>query len=93
MDVDKNVLWHFNSDWMQLLWSLAYFYCKSFIMFLVVLGVDGHPMNLYHRALLCLNFQKDFDLSKIDSWIGTRNCGCCGFTVVFCHNLNLSNKV
>lgn len=31
---------------------------------------DGHPMNLYHRALLCLNFQKDFDLSKIDSWIG-----------------------
>ena len=28
-------------------------------------------MNLYHKALLCWSFQRDFDLSKIDSWIGT----------------------
>ena len=27
-------------------------------------------MNLYHKALLCWNFQRDFDLSKIDSWMG-----------------------
>ena len=35
------------------------------------LTADDLTMNLYHKALLCWNFQRDFDLSKIDSWIGT----------------------
>lgn len=32
-------------------------------------GGDDYTMNLYHKSLLCWNFQRDFDLSKIDSWI------------------------
>lgn len=36
-------------------------------------------MNLYHKALLCWSFQRDFDLSKIDSWIGT-----CRFIIMTC---------
>ena len=31
---------------------------------------DDYAMNLYHKSLLFWNFQRDFDLSKIDSWIG-----------------------
>ncbi|XP_020912267.1 KICSTOR complex protein SZT2 isoform X2 [Exaiptasia diaphana] len=27
-------------------------------------------MNLYHKSLLCWSFQRDYDLSKIESWIG-----------------------
>lgn len=34
-------------------------------------STEDFTMNLYHKALLCWSFQRDFDLSKIDSWIGT----------------------
>ena len=32
---------------------------------------NGVPeMNLYHKAFFCWRFQRDYDLSKIDSWMG-----------------------
>ncbi|XP_048580524.1 KICSTOR complex protein SZT2 isoform X3 [Nematostella vectensis] len=35
-------------------------------------GKQAEPvMNLYHKSLLCWSFQKDYELSKIDSWIGS----------------------
>lgn len=37
----------------------------------ILFSTDDYTMNLYHKSLLCWNFQRDFDLSKIDSWIGT----------------------
>lgn len=45
-------------------------HCKITKSVSFMLLLDLPVMNLYHKSLLCWSFQRDYDLSKIESWIG-----------------------